>query len=125
MHIDTPHDFHRQRIAMLADTLGVWMDCGHAACRRAGCCRRANDVFPACILPVLREVGVSIRACTAAIPDRAPAEGEEQSPAGSVTARINRLNARTIALLERNITRLESEGHRPMEPASAVGDLRW
>jgi hypothetical protein len=93
MQSDTPLAFHRRRISQLSNTIGAWFRCPNASCRRAGACRRADDVFPPCIVPVMRGVNESLMTYLNALPGmppRKPAESE------SAHAQIERLNKRRV-----------------------------
>ena len=104
MNTDTPTTFHRRRIETLSNTLGAWLACRHTACRRSGCCRRAGDVVPACLLPIVQQVNTTIAACAAALPD-APMREEPQ--ARSLDEQILSLNKRLAGLLEAEVEEIE------------------
>jgi hypothetical protein len=92
-----PSEFHRRRVEQLSSALGVWRECANSACRRAGGCRRAGDAFPACLAPIVREVGASIESFAAAFGAVRPREAD---PLGAQIARINK---RLADVLEKEI----------------------
>jgi hypothetical protein len=104
MHSDTPLAFHRRRISQLSNTIGAWRQCMNSSCRRAGACRRAADVFPPCLLPIVREVNVSIAGCLAAVPGLPPRVEPVEETNG---AQIDRLNKRVADLVEAEVERME------------------
>jgi hypothetical protein len=65
--------------------------------RRAGACRRSADVLPACLLPIVREVGVTIESFGAAF---GTVRVREADP---VAAQLARINKRIAAVLEKEI----------------------
>jgi hypothetical protein len=110
-----PPEFHRRRVEQLSSALGVWRECANSACRRAGGCRRAGDVFPACLAPIVREVGASIESFAAAF---GAVRAREADPLGAQIARINK---RLADVLEKEIEEIGkarekrhmgSSGHR-------------
>jgi hypothetical protein len=112
MHSETPLAFHRRRVEALSNTLGAWLECGNASCRRAGACRRATDVYPMCLPAVVREMSTSIDVCTAAIPGRTPrVETEEET----MSAQIQRLNKRLANILEAQVEEFERKRARRAE----------
>jgi hypothetical protein len=118
MPSDTPLAFHRRRISQLSNTIGAWFRCPNASCRRAGACRRADDVFPPCIVPVMRGVNESLMTYLNALPGmppRKPAESE------SAHAQIERLNKRLGNLLEAEIERIEKR--RGIVPPARIGPV--
>ena len=112
MNAETPLAFHHRRIETLSNTLGAWMLCEHRACRRTGACRRAGDVFPGCLLPVVYEMNTSIEAFTAALPGRAPRVKTEEE---TVSAQIQRLNKRLANILEAQVEEFERKRARRAE----------
>jgi hypothetical protein len=97
MNAMSPLAFHRRRVEQLSGTLGVWRECANAACRRAGACRRSADVLPACLLPIVREVGVTIESFGAGF---GTVRVREADP---VAAQLARINKRIAAVLEKEI----------------------
>jgi hypothetical protein len=96
--------FHRRRIKTLSDTLGTWLRCSNASCRRAGACRRADDVFPACVPPIMRDMNTSLAAYLDALPEAPPRRPTESNAAH---AQIERLNKRLGDLLEAEVEAFE------------------
>ena len=71
-------------------------------------CRRAGDVFPACLLPILHEVNTSITAFAAA-PGRPP---RVQTDEDTLSAQIQRLNKRLAHMLEAQVGEFERKVER-------------
>ena len=109
MNAETPLAFHRRRIETMSNMLGAWMQCEHSACRRTGGCRRAGDVFPACLLPIVHEMNASIAACAAELPGRPPRAQTEEEP---VSAQIHRLAKRLAGVLEAQVEEFERKRER-------------
>ena len=109
MNAETPLAFHHRHIETLSNTLGAWMLCEHRACHRSGACRRAGDVFPGCLLPVVYEMNTSIEAFAAALPGRAPrVEREEET----VSAQLQRITKRMAGVLEAQVEEFERRRER-------------
>ncbi len=72
MNSNTPFAFHRRRLAALSDAAGLWHRCDRAACRRAGACKGAADIIPACSPAAISVVCESVRECLASIPGTPP-----------------------------------------------------
>ena len=104
MKAETPLAFHHRRIETLSNTLGAWMLCEHRACRRSGGCRRAGDVLPGCLLPVVYEMNTSIEAFAAALPGRPPRAETEEEP---LSAQLQRIAKRMAGVLEAQVEEFE------------------
>ena len=109
MNAETPLAFHHRRIETLSNTLGAWMLCEHRACRRSGGCRRAGDVFPGCLLPVVYEMNTSIEAFAAALPGRAPRAQTEEDSLGM---QLQRIAKRVAGVMEAQLGEFERKVER-------------
>jgi hypothetical protein len=100
MPSDVSLAFHRHRVEALSNTLGAWLRCPNASCRRAGACRRADDAFPPCVVTIMRDVNTSLAAYLAALPDAPP---RKPTAAEAAWAHIDRINERLGDLLEAEV----------------------